>query len=116
MRQGSALSAKLYLIFINDLINELVLCNKGAYLYDLNASSPGQADDISIIATNRESAQEMVEICERYSKAWSFSFSPAKSKLLQFGKHSIGRNVILYNESITQVSSAKQSVWYWTHH
>jgi hypothetical protein len=32
---------------------------------------------------------------------------PAKSKLLQFGKHSIGRNVILYNEPITQVSSAK---------
>ena len=107
VRQGSALSAKLYLIFINDLINELVLCNKGAYLYDLNASSPVQADDISIIATNRESAQEMVEICERYSKAWSFSFSPAKSKLLQFGKHSIGRNVILYNEPIAQVSSAK---------
>jgi hypothetical protein len=42
-------------------------------LYDLNASSSVQADDISIIATNRESAQEMVEICERYSKAWSFS-------------------------------------------
>jgi hypothetical protein len=45
--------------------------------------------------------------CERYSKAWSFSFSPAKSKLLQFVKHSIGRNVILYNEPITEVSSAK---------
>jgi hypothetical protein len=77
-RQGSALSAKLYLIFINDLINELVLCNKGAYLYDLNASSPVQADDISIIATDRESAQEMVAICERYSKAWSFSFFTSK--------------------------------------
>jgi hypothetical protein len=59
-------------------------------LYDLNASSPLQADDISIIATNRESAQEMVAICERHSKALSFSFSPAKSKLLQFGKHSLG--------------------------
>ena len=102
VRQGSALSAKLYLIFIDDLINELVLCNKGAYLYDLNASSPVQADDISIISTNRESAQEMVAICERYSKAWSFSFSPAKSKLLQFGKHSIGRDVILYNEPSIQ--------------
>ena len=66
-----------------------------------------QADDISIIATNRESAQEMVAICERYSKAWNFSFSPAKSKLLQFVKHSIGRNVILYNEPITEVSSVK---------
>jgi hypothetical protein len=38
VRQGSALSAKLYLIFINDLINELVICNKGAYLCNLNAS------------------------------------------------------------------------------
>jgi hypothetical protein len=60
-----------------------------------------------MIVTNRKSAQEIVAICERYSKAWSFSFSPAKSKLLQFGKHSIRRNVILYNEPITQVSSAK---------
>ena len=38
VRQVRALSSKLYLIFINDLINELVLCNKGAYLYDLNTS------------------------------------------------------------------------------
>ncbi|CAC5419971.1 unnamed protein product [Mytilus coruscus] len=85
VRQGSALSAKLYLIFINDLINELESSNKGEFLYDINSSSPVQADDISLIATNHESAQEMVSVCEQYSESWSFSFSPVKSKLLQFG-------------------------------
>ncbi|CAC5420094.1 unnamed protein product [Mytilus coruscus] len=104
VRQGSALSAKLYTIFINDLINES--SNKGAFLYDINISSPVQADDISLIATNHESAQEMVSICERYSESWSFSFTPAKSKLLQFGKKLAGPNIFLCNEPIVPVNSA----------
>ncbi|CAG2233240.1 unnamed protein product [Mytilus edulis] len=106
VRQGSALSAKLYLIFINDLINELESSNKGAFLYDINSSSPVQADDISLIATNHESAQKMVSICEQYSESWSFSFSPTKSKLLQFGKKLTGPDIFLYNEPILSVKSA----------
>ena len=107
IRQGSALSAKLYMIFINDLINELQNSNKGAFIYEMNASSPVQADDISIIATNRESAQCLANICEQYSKDWSFSFSPSKSKFLQFGKKSSGSEIRLGNEPILQVTSAR---------
>ena len=108
VRQGSALSAKLYLIFINDLIDQLEKCNKGASMHDLtNVSSPVLADDISLVATSRESAQEMVLICENYSKAWSFSFSAGKSKFLQFGKRTLGQNIVLYNEPILPVSCAK---------
>ncbi|CAC5375857.1 unnamed protein product [Mytilus coruscus] len=90
VRQGSTLSAN----------------NKGAFLYDINSSSPVQADDISLIATNHESAQEMVSICERYSESWSFSFSPAKSKLLQFGKKLTGADIFLYKEPNIPVKSA----------
>ena len=107
IRQGSALSAKLYMIFINDLINELQNSNKGAFIYEMNASSPVQADDISIIATNRESAQCLANICEQYSKDWSFSFSPSKSKFLQFGKKSSGSEIRLGNKPILQVTSAR---------
>ncbi|CAC5367721.1 unnamed protein product [Mytilus coruscus] len=106
VRQGSALYAKLYVIFINDLINELESSNKGAFLYDINSSSPVQADDISLTATYHISAQEMVSICEQYSESWSFSFSPAKSKLLQFGKKLTGTDIFLYNEPIVPVKSA----------
>ncbi|CAC5360222.1 unnamed protein product [Mytilus coruscus] len=106
VRQGSALCAKLYLIFINDLTNELESSNKGAFLYDINSSSPVQADDISLIATSHKSAQEMVSICEQYSESWSFSFSPAKIKLLQFGKKLTGPDIFLYNEPIVPVKSA----------
>ena len=87
------LSAKLYLIFVNDLINELEDSKQGALLHDLNASSPVQADDISIITTNRQSSQIMVDICEQYSVNWSFTLSACRSKLLQCGKQTTGLQV-----------------------
>ncbi|VDH90704.1 Hypothetical predicted protein [Mytilus galloprovincialis] len=107
IRQGSSLSAKLYLIFINDLINELESSKEGAFFHDLNASSPVQADDIALIATNCVSTQRMVTICENYSNMWSFTFSPAKSKLLQFGKRRTSTPTYLYQEPINYVTSAR---------
>ncbi|CAG2229637.1 unnamed protein product [Mytilus edulis] len=104
---GSSLSAKLYLIFINDLINELESSKEGAFFHDLNASSPVQADDIAIIATNCVSTQRMVTICENYSNMWGFTFSPAKSKLLQFGKRRTSTPTYLYQEPINYVTSAR---------
>jgi hypothetical protein len=87
VRQGNVLSTKLYLVFVNDLINELEDSKQGALLHDLNASSPVQADDISIVTTNRQSSQIMVDICELYSIInCSFRFSATKGKLLQCGK------------------------------
>ncbi|CAG2220498.1 unnamed protein product [Mytilus edulis] len=93
IRQGSSLSAKLYLIFINDLINELESSKEGAFFHDLNASSPVQADDIAIIATNCVSTQRMVTI--------------SKSKLLQFGKRRTSTPTYLYQEPINYVTSAR---------
>ncbi|CAG2193454.1 unnamed protein product [Mytilus edulis] len=107
VRQGSVLSAKLYLIFINDLIDKLESSQQGAFIHDLNASTPVQADDISIIATDRQSSQVMVKICEEYSIRWSFAFSAGKSQLLHFGKPTTGTDVLLYNEPISTVKIAK---------
>ncbi len=107
VRQGSVLSAKLYLIFINDLINQLEGCQQGAKLHDINVSSPVQADDISIITTNFHSMQHMVNICEQYSKDWSFNFSTTKSHLLQFGKKTTGHVIELYGEPISSTVTAK---------
>ncbi|CAG2242874.1 unnamed protein product [Mytilus edulis] len=107
VRQGSVLSAKLYLIFINDLFDKLESSQQGAFIHDLNASTPVQADDISIIATDRQSSQVMVKICEEYSIHWSFAFSAGKSQLLHFGKPTTGTDVLLYNEPISTVKIAK---------
>ncbi|CAC5368106.1 unnamed protein product [Mytilus coruscus] len=107
VRQGSLLSAKLYLIFINDLIDKLESCQQAAFIHDLNTSTPVQADDISIIATDRQSSQVMVKICEDNSIRWSFAFSAGKSQLLHFGKSTTGTDVLLYNEPISTVKTAK---------
>ena len=49
----------------------------------------------------------MVDISERYSKDWNFSFSPAKSKLLKFGKPLFGPEILLYGTEIETVKTAK---------
>ncbi|CAC5371104.1 unnamed protein product [Mytilus coruscus] len=97
----------LYLIFINDLIEKLESCQQGAFIHVLNASSPVQADDISIIATDRQSSHAVVKICEEYSIRWSFAFSAGKCQLLHFGKRTTGTDVLLYNEPISTVKTAK---------
>ena len=61
--------------------------NVGANFYNSKASLSVQADDIALITSSCAATQQLVKICENYSIAWGVSFSPSKSKLLQFGKH-----------------------------
>ena len=56
IRQGSALSAKLYLIIINDLINEL----EKKTMYDIKTSLSVQADDIDLITSTCTATQQLV--------------------------------------------------------
>jgi hypothetical protein len=48
----SALLAKLYLIYIDELINILSKSGKGAIMIDLNVGCPVQADDIALSSSN----------------------------------------------------------------
>ncbi|VDI62406.1 Hypothetical predicted protein [Mytilus galloprovincialis] len=86
VRQGSALSAKLYLIYINDLIDILSTSGKGAVMLDLNVGCPVQADDIALISPTFSGMQCMIDICYNYSVKWKFEFSPSKSQVLIFSK------------------------------
>ena len=84
--QGSALSAKMYLVFINGLLESIENCGKGALIVDLRINIPTQADDICLISTQRNSLQYMLKICELYSKKWRFTFSAVKSKIMCFSR------------------------------
>jgi hypothetical protein len=53
------MSAKLYLIYIDELINILSKSGKGAIMVDLNGDCPVQADDIALISSN-------VRLCNRW--------------------------------------------------
>ncbi|XP_071094696.1 uncharacterized protein [Haliotis cracherodii] len=81
VRQGSVLSAKLYLLYIDELLQKLSTSKLGAVIFDIHVMAPTQADDIAIVSPVSANLQKMVTICERYSSDWRFTFSPSKSQI-----------------------------------
>jgi len=68
VRQGGVLSARLYVLYINDLLQQLTRMKKGAFIIDINVSAPTQADDIAVISPTRDGLQQMLLVCEQYSR------------------------------------------------
>ena len=106
VRQGSSLSSKLYLLYINDL-EQHSMSRCGVMILDIHVSSPVQADDIALISTNNGDIHKMVNISESYSYVWKFKFNPSKSIQLNFGGHPQNKDIILNNSLIPVQSSAK---------
>lgn len=59
VRQGGVLSTFLYLVFINDLINELELNSPNSGLLGVRSSCPSLADDLSFISTSPVQLQRL---------------------------------------------------------
>ena len=106
-RQGSSLSSKLYLLYINDLLEQHSMSRCGVMILDIHVSSPVQAEDIALISTNNRDIHKMVNICENYSYVWKFKLNPSKSIQLNFGGHPQNKDIILNNSLIPVQSSAK---------
>ena len=77
------LSTFLYLVFINDLIDELELTNNTGILR-INSSSPVLADDLSCIAVSPLALQSMLNVAYTYAIKWRFSFNAEKSCIVKF--------------------------------
>ncbi|PJE77674.1 hypothetical protein CI610_03399 [invertebrate metagenome] len=106
--QGGSLSAKMYLVFINDLLNEVESSGKGAVVHSSRVNIPTQADDICVITNNVESLQHLLSMCDNYSRKWRFTFSASKSKIVVFTykkKPSTCRNVSFYEKNLPIVDS-----------
>lgn len=84
VRQGGVLSTFLYLVFINDLLQELEEQSIHIGIYDIISSNPTLADDISLIALSPNGLQRTLEIAYDYSKRWRFNFDANKSSILRF--------------------------------
>ena len=110
--QGSVLSPILYLIFVNDLTDNL----------DLESSSASQyADDIGMWVTRKDvhsaklQLQAEIKKVEEWCRKWQVSLNPAKSKLVLFTKcprhkdevERSGLSVCLFEESIQPCNEAE---------
>ena len=99
------LSAKIYLSFINDLLDQLTLYNLGANVIDIKIACPTQADDIAVVRPSLPSLQQILTMCDSCSRNWRFNFSSSKCVILVFKSKQKGltENVTLtlFNQILT---------------
>ena len=83
-RQGSVLSPLLFSIYLDDLLGELRRLQLGCHIGGWWFGASAYADDLILLATNREVLQRMVTTCEKYGQEHNLVFStdpiPSKSK------------------------------------
>ena len=83
-RQGSVLSPVIFSVYLDDLLRELRRLQLGCSIGGCWFGACGYADDLIIMAPNREVLQRMLDICEDYAVDHNLTFStdpvPARSK------------------------------------
>ena len=83
-RQGSVISPLLFTLYLDDLLIQLRRLGLGCYIGGMWYGACCYADDIILLAPNRDVLQKMLNVCEIYAASHNLLFStdpvPAKSK------------------------------------
>ena len=83
-RQGSVLSPLLFSVYLDDLLVELRKLQLGCHIGGMWYGACGYADDLILLAPNRQVLQQMVSVFESYGIAHNLVFFtdpvPEKSK------------------------------------
>ena len=93
-RQGSVLSPMLFSVYLDDLLRKLRELELGCHIGGWWYGALGYADDLILLAPNRETLQKMLVVCERYGDEHNLVFSTdpvpglSKTKCIYFS----GRN------------------------
>uniref|UniRef100_A0A8W8ISZ1 Reverse transcriptase domain-containing protein n=1 Tax=Magallana gigas TaxID=29159 RepID=A0A8W8ISZ1_MAGGI len=92
VRQGGVLSTFLYLVFINDLLQELQNQNPNTGIHSIRSSNPALADDISCISLSPRGHQTLLNTAYDFSTQWRFKFNASKSNVLHFSPTDINNS------------------------
>ena len=82
VRQGGAVSADLYKVYINPLLNLICESVLGDKIGNINYSAPTCADDVAIISSDPRELQMMVDMAVDFSRREGYSLQPTKSVIL----------------------------------
>jgi hypothetical protein len=82
VRQGGTLSADLYKIYVNHLLDILDCAGVGAKIGSIKCCAPTCADDIALTGNNPQDIQTMINIAYDFSQREGYSLQPTKSVIL----------------------------------
>ena len=84
VKQGAVISAPLFAVYINPLINNLQDSKQGCYLGNICTNAFAYADDIVLLTPSCTALRTLVNICEKYADSYKLKFNPDKCTLMIF--------------------------------
>ena len=84
VRQGGILSPRLFALYMNQLSDQLMLCNSGCYVDDVCINHVMYADDICLLAPSANAMQILLDTCYSYGLIHDIVFNPLKSVCMVF--------------------------------
>ena len=111
--QGDQFSSLLFILFLNDLEDQLKPLAE-VYSPSMDGgdeiSSLWFADDVCLLSTSGVGASRLLECFDKFCKEWNLCISKEKTKVVEFrrkGSRAIGRNLMLEGKTIERVKRFK---------
>ena len=82
LKQGCVLSPILFALYVKELGDKLMECDKGIRVGDLKIPGLFFADDIVLMAESQKELQEMLNIAGEYGNKWRLEFGKDKSEVI----------------------------------
>ena len=106
IRQGGVLSTWMYLLFIDKLLWNLESSKMGSSVGHLDTGCPTMADDLTLIANNKTSLQNMINTVTSYANSWGYQLNESKCKFLVFNGNKKTAKININGTILTSCNAA----------
>jgi hypothetical protein len=113
VKQGGPASPKLFNIYINKLLNEIVQSKLTVTLYDIDCGILGYADDTTALCNTAQKMAKVIKIIEDFCTKYEIKINASKTHWMLFNKSKKSTATFkIYGEEITRVDKFKfLGVW-----
>ena len=96
VRQGDTVSAALFNLYVNDLVDALNSLNKGILIDEKSVSVLLYADDIVLVSDSENGLQCLLDALRDWCSKWRFKVNYTKTKIVHFRKQHVPRTTFAY--------------------
>ena len=84
VKQGAVLSAPMFAVYIDPLIDRLKKSKRGCHIGNICANAFAYADDFVLLSPSCAALKILISICETFANEFMLQFNPDKCTLLIF--------------------------------